>query len=113
MRLSKTLNSEKKLPKEIFLKLNVKLHKKHGNKRVIEDRFRKNLFMTIVPKEDKIKVLMNKQKPKDWSGLNIYFLGFDSLSQMAFRRNLPKTTKFLEETMGAVVLNGKLLLFKT
>lgn len=38
--------------------------------------------------------------------LNVYFLGFDSLSQMSFRRKLPKTVKFLEETLGSVVLNG-------
>lgn len=37
---------------------------------------------------------------------NIYFLGFDSLSQMSFRRKLPKTVDFLEKTLGSVVLNG-------
>ncbi|CAI2352335.1 unnamed protein product [Caenorhabditis sp. 36 PRJEB53466] len=37
---------------------------------------------------------------------NVYFLGFDSLSQMSFRRKLPKTVKFLEETLGSTVLNG-------
>ena len=38
--------------------------------------------------------------------LNVFFLGFDSLSQMSFRRNLPKTVGFLENVMEAVVLNG-------
>ncbi|EFO84083.1 hypothetical protein CRE_16932 [Caenorhabditis remanei] len=37
---------------------------------------------------------------------NVYFLGFDSLSQMSFRRKLPETVKFLEKTLGSVVLNG-------
>ncbi|PIC31689.1 hypothetical protein B9Z55_012303 [Caenorhabditis nigoni] len=37
---------------------------------------------------------------------NVYFLGFDSLSQMSFRRKLPKTVDFLENTLGSVVLNG-------
>ncbi|CAI2352336.1 unnamed protein product [Caenorhabditis sp. 36 PRJEB53466] len=47
----------------------------------------------------------NAQNPKRKS-YNIYFLGFDSLSQMSFRRKLPKTVKFLEETLGSTVLNG-------
>lgn len=64
--------------------------------------------MTIVPKEETIETLRTKEKPKDWSGLNVYFLGFDSMSQMAFRRSLPKTTRFLEETMESIVLNGKI-----
>ncbi|VDK49565.1 unnamed protein product [Anisakis simplex] len=33
-------------------------------------------------------------------------LGFDSLSQMSFRRKLPLTVKYVEETLEAVVLDG-------
>lgn len=47
-----------------------------------------------------------KAQPDDWSGLDVYFLGMDSLSQMTYRRKLPKTVKYLEEVMGSVVLNG-------
>uniref|UniRef100_A0A1I7UIR9 Uncharacterized protein n=1 Tax=Caenorhabditis tropicalis TaxID=1561998 RepID=A0A1I7UIR9_9PELO len=47
-----------------------------------------------------------KKMKKEKKQLNVYFLGFDSLSQMSFRRKLPKTVKFLEETMESVVLNG-------
>ena len=32
--------------------------------------------------------------------------GYDSLSQMTFRRKLPETVKFLEDELGAVILNG-------
>ncbi|CAD6199776.1 unnamed protein product [Caenorhabditis auriculariae] len=38
--------------------------------------------------------------------MNVYILSFDSMSQMGFRRKMPKTVKFLEETLGSVVLNG-------
>ena len=65
-----------------------------------------NLFMTIVPQEETIKSLKDIKKPNDWSGLNVHFLGFDSLSQMSFRRNLPKSVEYLEKVMGSVVLNG-------
>ncbi len=43
---------------------------------------------------------------QDWSGLNVYILGFDSLSQMSFRRNMPQTVRYLEKEMGTLVLNG-------
>ncbi|CAI5447479.1 unnamed protein product [Caenorhabditis angaria] len=51
-------------------------------------------------------VLWNVNKIAKEKPLNVYFLGFDSLSQMSFRRKLPNTVKFLEETMESVVLNG-------
>ncbi|CAL2038843.1 unnamed protein product [Caenorhabditis brenneri] len=47
-----------------------------------------------------------KEKSPEKKTYNVYFLGFDSLSQMSFRRKLPETVKFLEETLGSVVLNG-------
>ncbi|EGT35503.1 hypothetical protein CAEBREN_29956 [Caenorhabditis brenneri] len=51
---------------------------------------------------ERAKKLREEEKKK----YNVYILGFDSLSQMSFRRKLPKTVKFLEETLGSVVLNG-------
>ncbi|GMT08917.1 hypothetical protein PFISCL1PPCAC_214, partial [Pristionchus fissidentatus] len=44
--------------------------------------------------------LSTKTKP------SVLILSFDSLSQMTFRRKLPKTVNFLEKQMEAVVLNG-------
>ncbi|GMT10821.1 hypothetical protein PFISCL1PPCAC_2118, partial [Pristionchus fissidentatus] len=45
----------------------------------------------------------NEGANKKWS---VLMLSFDSVSQMTFRRKLPKTVKFLEESLKAVVLNG-------
>lgn len=69
-------------------------------------RIRDHLFKTVVPKKEAIERARSATKPKDWSGLSVYILGFDSLSQMATRRSLPKTVRYLEEAMQAVVLNG-------
>jgi hypothetical protein len=62
--------------------------------------------MNLVPKQDLIKRLGSIQHDDNWSGLNVFFLGFDSLSQQAFRRNLPFTVEYLEKEMEAVVLQG-------
>nr|CAD2137226.1 unnamed protein product [Meloidogyne enterolobii] len=68
-----------------------------------------NPFMVVVPKNkekkkkdpnEATKLLQNSSDP-----INVYILSFDSLSQMSFRRNLPKTVKFLEENDFAV-FNG-------
>lgn len=69
-------------------------------------RFREHLFKTAVPRKEAVERARSATKPNNWSGLNVYVLGFDSLSQMAMRRSLPKTVKYLEDAMQAVVLNG-------
>uniref|UniRef100_A0A914MNV9 Sulfatase N-terminal domain-containing protein n=1 Tax=Meloidogyne incognita TaxID=6306 RepID=A0A914MNV9_MELIC len=66
--------------------------------------------MVVVPKnKEKRKKDPNEAKnPLQNSSsepINVYILSFDSLSQMSFRRNLPKTVKFLEENDFAV-FNG-------
>ncbi|VDM11989.1 unnamed protein product [Wuchereria bancrofti] len=66
----------------------------------------KHLLWTIVPDRKKEEDLSHIKKPSDWSGLDVYFIGFDSLSQMSFRRKLPKTVKYIEEEFDAVVLDG-------
>uniref|UniRef100_A0A1I7VZ31 DUF229 domain-containing protein n=1 Tax=Loa loa TaxID=7209 RepID=A0A1I7VZ31_LOALO len=95
----------------------------------------KHLLWTIVPDRKKEEDLSYIKKPSDWSGLDVYFIGvdifeffarnmqhvfmflrkqkyhyifigFDSLSQMSFRRKLPKTVKYIEEEFDAVVLDG-------
>lgn len=65
-----------------------------------------NLMWTVVPNTTRLEYLNKIEKPKDWSGLDVYFIGYDSLSQMSFRRKLPKTVKFIEEVLEGVVLNG-------
>lgn len=64
--------------------------------------------MLPVVKPEKLEQLKAAKKnlSKNWSGLNVYVLGFDSLSQMSFRRNLPLTVEYLEKVMGSSVLNG-------
>ncbi|KAK6111077.1 hypothetical protein QQG55_42215 [Brugia pahangi] len=66
----------------------------------------KHLLWTIVPDRKKEEDLSHIKKSPDWSGLDVYFIGFDSLSQMSFRRKLPKTVKYIEEEFDAVVLDG-------
>uniref|UniRef100_A0A915PL71 DUF229 domain-containing protein n=1 Tax=Setaria digitata TaxID=48799 RepID=A0A915PL71_9BILA len=66
----------------------------------------KHLLWTVVPDRKKEEDLSHIKKPSDWSGLDVYFIGFDSLSQLSFRRKLPKTVKFIEEEFDGVVLDG-------
>uniref|UniRef100_A0A158Q6Z7 Uncharacterized protein n=1 Tax=Elaeophora elaphi TaxID=1147741 RepID=A0A158Q6Z7_9BILA len=71
-----------------------------------DNRKKKHLLWTIVPDRKKEEDLSYIKKPAKWSGLDVYFIGFDSLSQMSFRRKLPKTVKYIEEELDAVVLDG-------
>ncbi|CAJ0601293.1 unnamed protein product [Cylicocyclus nassatus] len=64
------------------------------------------ILMSVVRRSDQELLNHDSMKSPDGSGLNVYFLGFDSLSQMSFRRKLPKSVKVLEEVFDAVVLNG-------
>ncbi|KAF1752938.1 hypothetical protein GCK72_019493 [Caenorhabditis remanei] len=64
------------------------------------------LLWTITDNEEAHKRARKLTKLEKRKSYNVYFLGFDSLSQMSFRRKLPRTVKFLEETLGSVVLNG-------
>lgn len=49
---------------------------------------RSGLMMSVVRLDKRIEELKDKKRGDDWSGLDVYFLGFDSLSQMSFRYNL-------------------------
>lgn len=62
--------------------------------------------MNLVPNNEAIQRSRQTKRPVDWSGLNVLILGFDSLSQQAFRRNLPLTVAYLENELQAVTLNG-------
>uniref|UniRef100_A0A1I7Y327 DUF229 domain-containing protein n=1 Tax=Steinernema glaseri TaxID=37863 RepID=A0A1I7Y327_9BILA len=66
----------------------------------------KGALMTIVPQTERIKEQKQKKQPDDWSGLNVFFMGMDSLSQMAYRRVMPKTVEYFEKIMKGIVLNG-------
>lgn len=63
--------------------------------------------MSVVRKEDKDLLKADSTPPPDNSGLNVYFLGFDSLSQMSFRRKMPKSVEVLVKQLDAVILDGK------
>lgn len=62
--------------------------------------------MTVAAKPHKLEKLKEIKQPKNWSGLNVYILGFDSVSQMEFRRNMPKTVDYLENVMKTNIFNG-------
>ncbi|CAD5221035.1 unnamed protein product [Bursaphelenchus okinawaensis] len=64
------------------------------------------LFMNIVPRKELIQKSADAKPSPDWSGLNLFFMGFDSLSQQAYRRSLPKTVEFLEKELGSIILDG-------
>ncbi|EYB84592.1 hypothetical protein Y032_0314g2249 [Ancylostoma ceylanicum] len=64
------------------------------------------ILMSVVRKKDEDLLKSGSKPSPDGSGLNVYFLGFDSLSQMTFRRKLKKSVDVLEKTFGAVVLDG-------
>ncbi|CEF69499.1 Protein of unknown function DUF229 family and Alkaline-phosphatase-like, core domain-containing protein [Strongyloides ratti] len=69
--------------------------KKNNNK------WDKYFMRSIVFKENIEK--LNKKMDQN---LNVHIISYDSLSQMAFRRLLPKTVKYFEDTMKGVILNG-------
>ncbi|EYB84596.1 hypothetical protein Y032_0314g2251 [Ancylostoma ceylanicum] len=64
------------------------------------------ILMSVVRKKDEDLLKSGSKPSPDGSGLNVYFLGFDSLSQMSFRRKMPKSVVVLEKTLDAVVLDG-------
>ena len=67
--------------------------------------------MVVVPKNKKLdKDENNSNNCSNQQPINIYILSFDSISQMSFRRNLPKTVEFLENNDFAV-FNGFLKIF--
>lgn len=60
--------------------------------------------MSVVRSESVIQ--RSKLKTPAPNALNVFWLGFDSVSHMTFLRKLPKTVKVLEETLDTVILNG-------
>ncbi|RCN50084.1 hypothetical protein ANCCAN_03915 [Ancylostoma caninum] len=71
-------------------------------------RIWEGILMSVVRKKDEDLLKRGSALSPDGSGLNVYFLGFDSLSQMSFRRKMPKSVDVLEKTLDAVVLDGYL-----
>lgn len=66
-----------------------------------------NLFASIVPIPAAIQRARAAEKLATATGLNVYFLGFDSLSSLTFQRKLTKSYKFLSEELEAIVLEGE------
>uniref|UniRef100_A0AC35U4Z7 Sulfatase domain-containing protein n=1 Tax=Rhabditophanes sp. KR3021 TaxID=114890 RepID=A0AC35U4Z7_9BILA len=62
--------------------------------------------MRIVIDDKNNEELSKRHKQNNGTKLNVHIISFDSLSQMSYRRNLPKTVKYFEDTMKGVVLNG-------
>uniref|UniRef100_A0A914W1I4 DUF229 domain containing protein n=1 Tax=Plectus sambesii TaxID=2011161 RepID=A0A914W1I4_9BILA len=65
-----------------------------------------NLFATIVPVPAAIDRARAAEKIAAATGLNVYFLGFDSLSSLTFQRKLKRAYNFLTKELEAVVLQG-------
>lgn len=66
--------------------------------------------MTVSAKPKLLKKLKSIKQHKNWSGLNVYILSFDSISQMEFRRNAPKTVDYLENVMKTNIFNGIIII---
>ncbi|CAI4222045.1 unnamed protein product [Auanema sp. JU1783] len=64
-----------------------------------------NLLMSAA-KIDVVEERLKKSFEKDNEKTNVFILVFDSLSQLSFRRKLPKTVEYLEKVLGSTVLNG-------
>lgn len=62
--------------------------------------------MTVVASSKRLAELKAVKRAENWSGLNVYILGFDSMSQMEYRRNLPKTVDYLENQLKSNIFNG-------
>ncbi|PAV78049.1 hypothetical protein WR25_00929 isoform B [Diploscapter pachys] len=63
-------------------------------------------LLISIAENGSLKKKLEDKKSDNPNVLDVYFLGFDSLSQMSFRRKLKKTVKVLEDVIGSVVLNG-------
>ncbi|EYB84590.1 hypothetical protein Y032_0314g2247 [Ancylostoma ceylanicum] len=63
-------------------------------------------LVTVVRKSDKDLLAKNSKRNSDTTGLNVFILGFDSMSHMTFRRKMPKTVELLERKFDSVILNG-------
>ncbi|CAJ0579700.1 unnamed protein product, partial [Mesorhabditis spiculigera] len=64
------------------------------------------LLMSVVRNEEAVQRAKERSQPDDWSGLDVYFVSLDSVSQMTFRRKLPKTVAYFEKILGGVVLDA-------
>ncbi|ETN85809.1 reverse transcriptase [Necator americanus] len=64
------------------------------------------ILMSVVRRPEKELLKQDSKLHPDSSGLSVYFLGFDSLSQMSFRRKMPKSVEVLTKTLDSLILNG-------
>uniref|UniRef100_A0A0N5B1W8 DUF229 domain-containing protein n=1 Tax=Strongyloides papillosus TaxID=174720 RepID=A0A0N5B1W8_STREA len=73
----------------------------HCYSKIDYNKWNKYFMRAIVDKKN-----IQKLKKRSDDSLNVHIISYDSLSQMAFRRLLPKTIKYFEEAMEGIVLNG-------
>ncbi|GMT10823.1 hypothetical protein PFISCL1PPCAC_2120, partial [Pristionchus fissidentatus] len=85
------------------LKIGEELHSEMMNVRCEDEKTIWETPLVSIKKKKFRSSGTNEGTNKKWS---VLMLSFDSVSQMTFRRKLPKTVKFLEESLKAVVLNG-------
>ncbi|CAJ0937740.1 unnamed protein product, partial [Mesorhabditis belari] len=64
------------------------------------------LLMSVVRNEKLAENSKTKTQPSNWSGLDVFFLGMDSVSHMSYLRKLPKTAAYFEKIMGGVTLDA-------
>jgi len=56
--------------------------------------------------KSKVHARVNGLDKSKGFGLNVLLIGFDSMSHMTYIRKLPKTYKYLKDTLNAFILNG-------
>ncbi|RNA31249.1 DUF229 domain containing [Brachionus plicatilis] len=66
----------------------------------------KNIHVQILNKMNVIKPDLSIQNNFTCKPLNVLLLSYDSISRVSWFKRLPKTTKYLTETLDATILNG-------
>jgi hypothetical protein len=62
-----------------------------------------NVLITIVPNDERVKQLLNVNKPPRRSGLNVFMIGLDSMSHMHVKRKLPKSYDYFTRVLKVCV----------
>lgn len=65
-----------------------------------------NVHASIKPLQSVIDRSKNSKSPENGLGLNVYMMGFDSISRMTFMRKLPKTFDYITSKLNGIVLEG-------
>uniref|UniRef100_A0AAF5I4H0 EF-hand domain-containing protein n=1 Tax=Strongyloides stercoralis TaxID=6248 RepID=A0AAF5I4H0_STRER len=68
--------------------------------------FKSKYFMRTILNNEKVKKLRKIKKPNNWTGWNVQIISYGSLSQMSYKRFLPKSLKFFEKTLKGFIMEG-------